>query len=382
MAPSGNTDLLFALECARRALASNPPSSRDSLPASPTAGRAAAVITHRLSRLVVNSSQQNSFDGEDWERITSDALAHTHAAFQLVGHTARVVSLLDEADVEFLVIKGVALGALSQTPAGRGAGDVDILVAPRDVPRVHEIFLGNEFRPALALPDMSKPGTWRTWSFLDREATYLGHSIHIDLHWRISSQRHLFPSFAELYARKTEVTIADNTVPTLSLGDSLAAACYHAYFDQFQPLRSLVDVIALVGKTTPESLPPGLSRSLARLMAGVISLVAQEFPEVVEREANALLSGLPSPAAIVRKRFDQAVSSPRQSWEENPHLPALLRKLRAEAHFDNRLEVLPRFVGKRLFDFPAWSTSHPTTPLGTAWVRRWKVESSRRRTTR
>jgi hypothetical protein len=274
------------------------------------------------------------------------------------------------------------LGALSQTPAGRGAGDVDILVDPKDVPRVHEVFLAHGFRPALALPDMTRSSTWAVWSFLDREATYIGHSTQIDLHWRISSQRHLFPPVAELYARKTEITVADATLPTLSLADSLAASCFHGYFDQFQPLRSMLDVVSLIREVTPDSIPSGLATSLRGLMAGVISVVAEEFPGVVDQESAALLSVLPAPPDIVRTRFDHALASPKKVWEEEQDTGALMVKLRAEARFDNPLEVLPRFIGKRLFEFPTWSSTHPTTPLPTAFVRRWRVESSRRRSTR
>ena len=379
MSSSGNVDLLLALECARRALSPDTPGSPDTSPTSTSARRAAALMTHRLSRLVVNSSQENSFDSEDWERITNDALAHTHAAFQLVGHTAKVVRILEAAGVEFLVIKGVALGALSQTPAGRGAGDVDILVDPKDVPRVHQIFLENEFQPALALPDMSKPATWRVWSFLDREATYVGLSTHIDLHWRISSQRHLFPSFAELYARRIQVTVAGRDIPTLSVPDSLAAACYHAYFDQFQPLRSLIDVVSVV-KTAGNISLPAYSPKLQRLIAGVLHLTRELFPGVVDEEIGRLLTALPAPALIVKKRFDAALTFTKVAWEKNQDTGALWAKMRSEAPFDSAVDIVPRFVGKRLFSFAPWNEKNPTTPLPRAFINRLRVESGRRRT--
>lgn len=373
------TDVAVGLSAMKIALGADPGTSRSTWEESTSAERASAILRHRLSRLMVNSDRRPDLDPDDVERVTNDALAHTHAAFQLVGHTTHVSGLLESENIDFLVIKGIALGALSQTPAGRGAGDVDILVDPGAVPRVHEIFLAHGFRPALALPDMKKSSTWGVWSFLDREATYIGHSTHIDLHWRISSQRHLFPSFADLYARKAEITVADATVPTLSVADSLAAACYHAYFDQFQPLRSVLDVVSLIPRVTPESLAGVFSRPLQKLMAGTISVLREEFPGVVDAEATALLSALPSPPHIVRKRFDDALASSKKVWEEEQDTGALLAKLFAEARFDSALEVLPRFIGKRLFEFPTWSSTHPTTPLHTALVRRWRVESSRKR---
>ena len=379
---SRHSDVAVGVAALALALGAKPSTASLAWEESTSAERTSAILRHRLSRLMVNSDHRPGLDPDDVERVTNDALAHTHAAFQLVGHTTHVSGLLESENIDFLVIKGIALGALSQTPAGRGAGDVDILVSPRDVPRVHEIFLAHGFRPALALPDMKKTSTWGVWSFLDREATYIGHSTHIDLHWRISSQRRLFPPFADLYARKAEITVADATVPTLSLVDSLAAACYHAYFDQFQPLRSVLDVVSLLPRVTPESLAGVFSRPLRKLMAGTITVVREEFPGVVDAEATALLSALPSPPHIVRKRFDDALASPKKAWEEEQDTGALLAKLFAEARFDSTLELVPRFIGKRLFEFPAWSSAHPTTPLHTALARRWRVESSRKRSAR
>jgi hypothetical protein len=219
------------------------------------------------------------------------------------------------------------------------------------------------------------------WSFLDRETTYIGHSTYIDLHWRISSQRHLFPPFAKLYSRRTTVTVADTQIPTLCQADSLAAACYHAYFDQFQPLRSLIDVLSLIPAVSPESLAPDLPRPLQKLMAGVITVVTDEFPDLVDTQAQALLAVLPAPPRIVRKRFDQAVVTPRRAWEETQDQKALVAKLLSEAHFDSPFEVVPRFVGKRLLAFPAWSESQETTSLSAAVWRRWRVESARRPST-
>ena len=372
------TDVAIALAAMKIALGSQLGDSQAAWDESTSSERALAITRHRLSRLVVNSHHPLELDTDDVERITNDALAHTHAAFQLVGHTAHVSGLLTGEHVQFLVIKGVALGALSQTPAGRGAGDVDILVDPRDVPRVHDIFLAHGFRPALALPDVRKRGTWAVWSFLDREATYLGHSTQIDLHWRISSQRHLFPTIQELYARKIEVTVADATVPTLSLADSLAAACYHAYFDQFQPLRSLVDVVSLVGIAGDTTLPR-YSRKLRNLMSGVLDLTRILFPETAGDTVTRLLATLPPAPSIVRSRFTDALTSPKVAWEESQNTGAVWAKMRAEAPFDSAVDIIPRFIGKRLFHFPHWTTGQPHTSLTRALVNRVQVEAHRKK---
>ena len=375
--PSTNTDMAIALAALKAALGAPLGSSQPVWEQSSSGQRASAITRHRLSRVVVNSPHPVELEATDLETVTNDALAHTHAAFQLVGHTARVAGLLEAENINFLVIKGIALGALSQTPAGRGAGDVDILVEPGDVPHVHDIVSRGGFRPALALPNMQAPGVWRVWSFLDREATYLGHNTHIDLHWRISSQRHLFPTFSTLHARKTAVTVAEATVPTLSLADSVAAACYHAYFDQFQPLRSLVDVVAVVGASHDITLPT-YSPKLQRLISGVLDLTRTLFPGVADGSIDRLTHHLPAPPTIVAKRFEQALLTPKVAWEEEQNTGALWAKILAEAPFDSPVDIIPRFIGKRLFHFPQWSELHPTTPLAHALRNRIRVESARK----
>ncbi len=377
MTPSTNTDMAVALAALKGALGAPLGDSQPLWEQSLSRQRASAITRHRLSRVAVNSPHTVELEASDLQAVTNDALAHTHAAFQLVSHTQRVAEILKSENINFLVIKGVALGALSQTPAGRGAGDVDILVDPSDVPRVHDLFVVNGFRPALALPDTTKRATWMVWSFLDREASYVGHSTHIDLHWRISSQRHLFPTFADLYARKTDITVADATVPTLSLADSLVAACYHAYFDQFQPLRSMLDVVSVV-KASRDITLPRYSAKLQRLIAGVLDLTRTLLPGVVDEEIVSHLDTLPSPPAIVQRRFDHALTTPKMLWEESQDTGALWAKMRAEAPFDSAADILPRFIGKRLFHFPAWSESHPHTTLTRALRNRIRVETGRK----
>lgn len=340
------------------------------------------IIRHRVSRLALDNAERLGFSAEGIERIKNDTLAHTHAAFQLVGHTIQVSEALTNAGIDHLIIKGVALGTLSSTPASRGAGDVDVLVEPSSLARLHVVLLGLGLRPAEALPDYSKRWSWVVWSFLDRERTYVGAGMQVDVHWRISSQRHLFPDFPVLWARRTEVRVADRPLPTPGLPDSLFASCFHTYFDQFQPLRSLIDVVSLLRTLDATTPLPRPGRQLGRLVAGVVSLVTEVFPGVVDEQATRVLERLPAPSRIVRQRWKEALASPKTIWEQSQDLRALVRKARAEARFDHPLEVIPRFVGKRLAYFPPATVARPSITLGEAFCGRLKLESARKQGTR
>ena len=340
------------------------------------------IIRHRVSRLALDSAKRLGFSAEAIDRIKNDTLAHTHAAFRLVGHTITVSEALTEAGIDHLIIKGVALGTLSSTPASRGAGDVDVLVEPSNLSRLHDVLLDLGLRPVEALPDYSKRWSWAVWSFLDRERTYVGAGMQVDVHWRISSQRHLFPDFRVLWARRTEVRVADRPIPTLGVADSLFASCFHTYFDQFQPLRSLIDVVSLLRTLDPTTPLPRPGRPLGRLVAGVVTLVTEVFPGVVDEQATRVLEHLPVPSHIVRQRWKEALASPKTIWEQRQDLRALARKARAEARFDHPLEFIPRFVGKRLAYFPPATVARPSITLGEAFFGRVKLESARKQGTR
>lgn len=370
-----SSDLPLALEVVSLCLGASV--SPDTLPAKGSSSLADTIISHRLSRLALDHANTLGLDEADHERVKNDALAHTHAAFQLVGHTTQLVSTLQAAGLRFLVIKGVALAAHTSSVASRGAGDVDILLAPDDVPRLHDILDGASYRPALALPNPHSV-SGRVWRWLDREATYLGNGTQVDVHWRISSQHRLFPRFDTLYERRATVMVADTPVPTLGRQDSLAAACFHAYFDQFQPARSLVDVVAVMRAMDQDTQLPRYPTPLQRLVSGVLDLVKDVFPGVVDAGVVSLLRQLPTPPRIVRDRFEEALITPRVRWEVEQDRGALVSKFFAESAFDNPFTAAPRFLGKRMFDFPHWSAATPTTGLRQAFSRRLSVERSRR----
>ena len=375
MSAEQNSALATAVWCAGASLGAEPSALiRDEKP-SPSPQIAQAIMTHRISKLATDNVNRLGLEEGDAERVRNDALAHTHAAFQLIGHTDTVVKLLSAESVRFLIIKGIALGALSQTAAGRGAGDVDVLIDPADLPRVHDIFLANGYRTALALPDVARPATRRVWQYIEREASYVQGPIHIDLHWRISTQRHLFPPFDELYSRHSTLAVSNTALPTLSAPDSLAAACYHAYFDEFQPLRSMLDVVALLNVVDPTELP-AYSPQLQQLLSGVVSLSAELFPGVVDDAARAVTERLAPPPGVVRERFDQALQHSRAPWGTRPTYRAQLRKARAEAHFDTLLDSVPRFLGRRLVRFEPWTPARPTMSFSHAFANRMSIELS------
>lgn len=237
-----------------------------------------AVRLHRVAPLLAAHAAALGMPDGLVVAVRQVARADTLAGLQLAGQSLRALDAVRAAGVPTLLVKGVALAALTTgSPAARGAGDIDLLVRPEDLERVHIALTeagwdGEDLFPA---------GAWRRWYLtMRRERSYVSPASSIDLHWRIGWHSRPIPSADVLLGRAGAVTIADRPVPTLSLADTLAAACYHAAFDRYARIRQFVDIARLLA-LPGVSLPADAHWRLRRLVAEAVTV------------ADALLGPLP-----------------------------------------------------------------------------------------
>ncbi|AVG23460.1 nucleotidyltransferase [Pontimonas salivibrio] len=282
--------------------------------------------------------------------------AHLVAASLLISQTASLSGALTDAHIDHLVYKGAALGALQGGVSSRGAGDVDVLVEPEDIPRVDWVLKDRGYRPAQQLPPVGHRGSWKFITTIDREVAYTGRPVGVDVHWRISPPRHLFATPRELFQRSITLDVGGVGVPTAAAGDALAMACFHAYYDRFSQLRAMVDIHRLIPLALQSRLPP-LSPALGRLTAGVLTLHRELFPGIVDDEITELLTLLPKPLPMVRKVWERCGGDPT-CREATRHPGLLWQRFLAELAYDHPIEALPRWVAKRLVFFP------PATAVG------------------
>ena len=234
------------------------PSSRQQLfePVAPE-----LVALHRVDLLLTNHQEALGFPEDNAERIKTQALAHTVAGLQLIAQSAEVCDLFESSGIDFLLYKGIALSlATGRGSATRGAGDVDVLVATDDVPKVHQLLVEEGFFPKIAFAP--QPGAlWKLWSYREREASYHRGRTSIDLHWRTAKDPRHSASTCAMLARKATVAIGQTSLPTLDSGDALCVAATTAYRDYCQHLRLSVDHVVLSwipGISLPDDLPgPG-----------------------------------------------------------------------------------------------------------------------------
>lgn len=237
-----------ALRDALRSLRSDPPghwTAPQSLSASALihAARRHHVIPHLASHL-----DRLDLPARAASEIEVAAGRQRAGAGVLASDLAAALSALRRAGVRAIAFKGVALAAQAYGDfAARGAGDLDLLVAPADAGRAHEALGAAGWRPP---PGFPLPGPSWAWGHLVRtshELTMSGDRSEIDLHWYLMPTHGAFPDFDTLWNRRDVVLVDGQAVPTFSRYDALAHSAGHAAKDEWRWMRSLVDVHTLMG---------------------------------------------------------------------------------------------------------------------------------------
>ena len=311
-------------------------------PSEITAQRISLEILRARPAVVLNDRQASALE--------KDVIAHMLAGLQLIRATSLVSNALQQAGVEHLVMKGAALGALQQGVSSRGAGDVDVLIEAADIARTAAVLEEIGYASMARVPRFDDGRSWKVLSSLDRETGFSGPSGVVDLHWRVSPQHNLFDSPHVLMERGQLVMVGDGTVPTVSAGDALALACFHAYHDGFIPLRSLVDVHRLIPGAAHHGLPP-LSERLQQLVSGVLKLYGELFPGINTAEIHEISSRLPPPLGHVKTVWNRSLRTNR-GLSGRKTLAGVWRSFVSERVLDHPAQAPIRFIGKRLFHFP------------------------------
>jgi hypothetical protein len=160
----------------------------------------------------------------------------------------RIHRLLRDAGIASLMLKGVALGAMTGRSAGERAGvDTDVLVRPVDWPRVHEVLLAAGYTLDTRCPaPRGRDSLTRFLTFSNYEAAYAGLGGPVDVHWRLGPGHMASLSVAALFERAVEVNLAGGTVATLDPDAMLAHVALHGAKDSWHSARTLVDAYLLV----------------------------------------------------------------------------------------------------------------------------------------
>lgn len=317
-----------------------------------------AVGRHRVAPLVAGVAERLGLTGALADVIQEMADQDRLEAMAAIRTLTEVDDQL--AGIDHLFLKGAALAVQTTgDPTGRGPGDVDVLVAPRDLGAAVDALLGHGWVPQEASTTDRSTWAWRHQSRVGNEVALEGAHGHVDLHWRLDATHDGLPRFADLWRRRTPVRVGPREVMTLSATDAFVHSLRHAAKDRWDSLRSLVDVHRLAADPTtwPDHLTH-LDRVSLTVVAATIGLPASA-PRFADTPAGLPLALRAQAGEVRERRFpgDDAVRhasyvlrSSRTPRDLVGLGSALLLPPQVVAAVPGRtgLSAVPRALGRRL----------------------------------
>jgi len=215
----------------------------------------AEVLRHRVVGVIAPVLESLDLSDPWRDRLIAERSQDVLESMRLQSVAVTVVDALTSAGVRVLVYKGVALAAQTTAdPSSRGSGDLDLLIAPQDVPKAHAALR----RLGASLVDgyIPIPGSplWPTARRIGCEAPYRFRSVNLDLHWRIDPTPQIASMpYEELWERRSEVKLGGVSIPTLGVLDSLLITCVHGTKEQWHQWRWVVDAVRQLRSVPTES---------------------------------------------------------------------------------------------------------------------------------
>ncbi len=188
--------------------------------------------------------------------LRSSTIENAHLCLQRTSDLFALNRLFCQQQIDFRVFKGIPLAiAAFQDPTLRDAGDVDLLIAEKDLFKSEEILRAEgygRFEPQAQLT----PRRLRSYIAHQKDFSY-EHRVTgnvIDLHWRLFRNPWL-PANARLEdVGEAWFNLGSERVPTLPAQEQLLYLCVHGALDGWLRLKWLADIGALLRGMTADQL--------------------------------------------------------------------------------------------------------------------------------
>ena len=177
-------------------------------------------------------------------RLGFEGAARTNLA--LTAELLRILERFEANSIIAIPLKGPALAAyLHGNVALRQSIDLDILVAPQDVPVARQLLLAEGYEMTLRLNRAQESAHLRSdcnLAFVGRDRTCV-----VELHWQIVPRYYAVPlDTAAFWTRLGSVVLGQRSVPMLSPEDLLLVLCIHGTKHSWERLSWVGDVAALI----------------------------------------------------------------------------------------------------------------------------------------
>ena len=167
---------------------------------------------------------------------------------QVVFYLAPLLQELHEAGVPTMLLKGALLAeTVYADPGARSFSDVDLLVAPKDVPSAHQVLKRQGYAPSRPVNLSRPPRTGRYLNSILYRGSRREHSP-IHLHWHLVNTSSAAGDYvfrirmADLWAEAENLKLWDAPVLAPEHHHLVVQLAEHAYREGFRKLSLLVDV--------------------------------------------------------------------------------------------------------------------------------------------
>jgi hypothetical protein len=284
------------------------------------------------------------------EHLRSQYRRHCRQSFVGAGQLVRLLALFQAEGIAVLPIKGPVLAGLAYGDVIlRQFGDLDILLAGRDLARAWRLLVEHGYRP-----DEYEAASLDADNVNALAFTGSGVDLPVELHW-VLLPRHLAVPFDLERLRRglVRVPLMGRTVPTLSLEDTLLLLVAHGAKHEWQRLIWVCDVAELLARhhgaiDWHRLLGEARSGGQLRLVhLGVLlaaDLLGARVPEV-EPRARADRGAVALRDRVVERFFEQPDAAARASGghaHADDHLAELVFMWRARERWRDRARMLLR----------------------------------------
>jgi Uncharacterised nucleotidyltransferase/Transglutaminase-like superfamily len=182
--------------------------------------------------------------------------ANTRSCLQRSSHLQLLNRLFREQAIDVRIFKGIPLSMIAfQDPTLRDLGDIDLLVAEKDIFRAGDILRAHDYRRFEPRGRLT-PRRLRSYIAHQKDFSYEhpAAGVVIDLHWRLFRNQFL-PANAGLAEVGVDwLLLGSERVPTLPVSRLLLYLCVHGALDGWLRLKWLADIGALLRTMTTEQL--------------------------------------------------------------------------------------------------------------------------------
>ena len=209
--------------------------------------------------------------------LRAGSVANAHICLGRTGHLVALHRLFREQHIDHRIFKGIPLAVCAfHDPTLRDAGDIDLLVAEKNIFRAGEILESQgyvRFEPQARLT----PRRLRSYLAHQKDFSYEHPTtgVVIDLHWRLFRNSFL-PANARLdQVGEDWINLASERIPTLPAPRLLLYLCVHGALDGWLRLKWLADIGALLHTMTREQLASAATaaaeqQALAQFSAAIL----------------------------------------------------------------------------------------------------------------